>query len=126
MQRPGSSADLFTIEPRGGVVVIQVSGNIERFDATLIDSASELILAPIRREDFPQVIFDLTKVDYFGSAFLQLLLRCWNHVTKVKAGQMVLCGVTPRARELMHLTSLDILWPMYADRREALEALLAD
>jgi hypothetical protein len=27
---------------------------------------------------------------------------------------------------LLHLTSLDFVWPIYADRREAVEALLSD
>jgi anti-anti-sigma factor len=72
------------------------------------------------------VVIDLARVDYFGSAFLQLLLRCWNLVTKVKGGQMVLCRVSQRARELLHLTSLDIIWPIYATRAEAMEALLSE
>ena len=37
---------------------------------------------------------------------------------------MVLAGVSRRATELLHLTSLDMVWPIYADRREAIEALL--
>ena len=40
--------------------------------------------------------------------------------------QMVLAGVSDRARELLHLTSLDMVWPIYATRREAIEALEAD
>ena len=39
---------------------------------------------------------------------------------------MVLAGVSERARELLRLTSLDTVWPLYASRLEAMEALLAD
>ena len=31
-----------------------------------------------------------------------------------------------RARELLRVTSLDMVWPIYANRQEAIEALLAD
>ncbi len=39
---------------------------------------------------------------------------------------MVLAGVSERARELLRITSLDTVWPIYANRREAMEALLSD
>jgi hypothetical protein len=39
---------------------------------------------------------------------------------------MALAGVSPHARELLRLTSLDMIWPMYKSRREAVEALTTD
>ena len=39
---------------------------------------------------------------------------------------MVLAGVSERARELLRITSLDMVWPIYTTRQEAMEALLAD
>ena len=42
------------------------------------------------------------------------------------AGLMVVAGVSNRARELLHVTSLDTVWPIYDSRREAIEALEAD
>src|SRR5690606_9924059 len=83
------------------------------------------LLAPISQDAMPMVVVDLEGVDYFGSSFLSLLLRCWKAVL-VKGGQMVLAGVSPRARELLRITSLDIVWPIYSDRSEALAALQSD
>ena len=37
-----------------------------------------------------------------------------------------LSGVSVHAKELLRITSLDMIWPMYATRQEALEALLSD
>jgi anti-anti-sigma factor len=71
------------------------------------------------------VVFDLTAVDYFGSMFLALLLRCWKLVQS-KGGEMVLAGVSDRAKELLRITALDMVWPMYGTPREAMEALLTD
>jgi anti-sigma B factor antagonist len=39
---------------------------------------------------------------------------------------MALSGVTDRTRELLRVTALDMVWPMYESRREAMEALLLD
>ena len=39
---------------------------------------------------------------------------------------MALAGVTARTRELLRVTSLDIVWPIYENRHEAMEALELD
>lgn len=120
-----SRQDAFTIERHGDVTVIVVSAAVELMDSTLIDEAAELILAPLRSQECPLVVVDLTEVPYFGSIFLGLLLRCWK-LASVKGGLMALVGVSDRARELLRVTSLDMVWPIYAGRREAVEALEAD
>ncbi len=125
MKRTYDNEDAFTIEPHGDVTVVVASPSLEFMDATLVETASELMLSPLRGREEPQVIVDLSRLDFFGSAFLQLLLKCWNFA-KRRGGQMVLAGVSARARELLHITSLDIIWPIYATRQEAVEALLAD
>lgn len=117
--------DAFTIERRGDLTVVTATPALESIAMGLEDQAAEMIFDPIRRDAEPLIVFDLSKVDYFGSVFLGVLLRCWKLV-QAKGGTMALAGVSVRAKELLHLTSLDFVWPIYADRREAVEALLAD
>ncbi len=70
------------------------------------------------------VVFDLSNVAYFGSVFLALLLRCHKLVNS-RGGELVLCGPSAMARELLRVTSLDTLWAIYDSREEALIALAA-
>jgi anti-anti-sigma factor len=120
-----SSAEDFTIERLGEITLVSPSSALESLDPTLVEQAAGFMLEPLRDQELPLVVMDLARVDYFGSAFLSLLLRCWKLAT-VKGGLMVLCGVSDRGRELLRVTSLDQIWPIYGDRREAVEALLAD
>jgi anti-sigma B factor antagonist len=117
--------DVFTIEHHGEVMLIVGTSLLETVDPDLIEQAAHILLEPIRRQDNPLIVVDLEQVDYFGSSFLALLLRCWKSVM-ARGGQMVLTGVSERARELLRITSLDMIWPIYAGRREAIESLLAD
>ena len=117
--------DAFTIERRGDLTVVSATPALESIAMGLEEQAAELIFDPIRHDAEPTIIFDLSQVDYFGSVFLGVLLRCWKMV-QAKGGSMALAGVSARARELLHLTSLDFVWPIYADRREAVEALQSD
>ncbi len=119
------STDAFTIERHGDVTLIVASPALERLDITLADQAADFLLGPLRDQADPLVVVDLEAVDYFGSIFLALLIRCWK-LASSRGGMMVLAGVSTRAKELLRLTSLDMIWPIYAGRREAIEALLAD
>ncbi|MDE2507462.1 MAG: STAS domain-containing protein [Planctomycetota bacterium] len=120
-----STPNAFTLEQRGELTIVTATPHIESFEFGFDEEAAELIMAPLRTQDVPLLIFDLAAVDYFGSVFLAILLRCWK-LAQARGGSMALAGVSDRARELLRLTSLDTLWPLYASRQEAIEALLAD
>jgi len=120
------SQDAITIEHLGEVTLISATPALESIAYGLERQVADLVMDPLRHQDGPPlVVFDLSEVDYFGSMFLGLLLRCWK-LAMARGGMMALAGVSERARELLRITSLDTVWPMYADRREAMEALLAD
>ncbi len=122
---PPTQENAFTIERHGDIQVIVVSPALESMDPSLVEGASTLLLEPIRSRENPQILFDLGQIPYFGSAFLALMLRCWKHVAS-KGGMMVLTSVSPSARDLLRMTALDTVWPIYNTRREGLEALLSD
>jgi anti-anti-sigma factor len=114
--------DSFQIQWHGNTVVITPASSIETMRWDLIEQAADVLMKPLSRDEAPMVVFDLSEVRYFGSVFLQLLLRCHTRV-RPKGGELVLCGVSEMARELLRITALDTLWAIYDTREEALEAL---
>ena len=120
---PDANED-FRFEWHGSTVVIIPAGNVESMRWDLIEQAADIVMEPIRAQEAPMVVFDLSEVNYFGSVFLQLLLRCHTKV-RTKGGELVLCGVSKNAGELLRITALDTLWAIYDTREEALEALAA-
>lgn len=119
------SPDAFTIERHGDLTVIAANPALETIDPSLELQVVDIIMSSLRKQESPLVLFDLTDVSYFGSMFLAVLLRCWKMTTS-RGGSMALSGVSSHARELLRLTSLDIIWAMYPTRQEAMEALLSD
>jgi len=117
--------EAFRIERVGDVWVVIPSSRVESLQWELIEEASELLVGPICNLEGPQLIVDLRDVDYFGSVFLSLLLRVERCVRR-SAGSMAVCGASPRARELLRITNLDTIWPIYDDRAEALAALRSE
>jgi anti-sigma B factor antagonist len=120
-----STGDAFTFERHGDLTVITATEAIERIDFGLEEQVAEMILKPLRRQENPLIVFDLSRVDNFGSMFLALLIRCWR-LALSQGGSMALSGVTDRTRELLRVTALDTVWPIYDTKREAMDALLLD
>jgi anti-anti-sigma factor len=117
--------DAFTIERRGEMTIVTATPALESVGMGLEDLAARMIIEPLKDRDEPVVLFDLASVNYFGSVFLAVMIRCWKLVL-AKSGTMALAGVSPHARELLHVTALDTAWPIYTDRREAVDALQDD
>ncbi len=123
--KTADTSDVFTIERHGDLRLFIATPALETIDAALESQVASVLLSPLKELESPLVVFDLTSVNYFGSMFLSLLLRCWK-LTNSRGGMMALCGVSTHAKELLRLTALDIIFPMYPTRKEAMEALLSD
>lgn len=112
----------FQLQWHGNTVVIIPAANVEQMRWDLIEQAADIVMEPLREQEVPMVVFDLSDVNYFGSVFLALLLRCHKFV-KSRGGELVLCGASKMAGELLRVTALDTLWAIYDTRDEALDAL---
>jgi anti-anti-sigma factor len=116
------AGDDFRLEWHGNAVIITPASNVESMNWELIEQAADIVMAPLKKHDSPMVVFDLSEVNYFGSVFLALLLRCHTAV-KSRGGELVLCGASKMARELLKITALDTLWAIYETKDEALDAV---
>jgi anti-anti-sigma factor len=119
------SPDAFTLERHGDLTLVAATPALETLDPGMEQQVAEIIINCLRGQEAPLVLFDLSQVNFFGSIFLAVLLRCWK-LTTSRGGSMALAGVSAHARELLRITSLDMIFPIYPDRREAMEALLSD
>ncbi|MCH7988603.1 MAG: STAS domain-containing protein [Planctomycetes bacterium] len=114
--------DDFKLQWHGNSVVITPASDVESMRWDLIEQAAEIVMEPLREQEVPMVVFDLSDVGYFGSVFLALLLRC-HKLVKTRGGEMVVCGASEMAMELLRVTALDTLWAIYDTQDEALDAL---
>lgn len=116
------SQEDFRLEWHGNTVIITPASNVEEMRWDLIEQAADIVMDPLREQEVPMVVVDLSDVNYFGSVFLALLLRCHKFV-KSKGGELVLSGASKMATELLRVTALDTLWAIYDTRDDALDAV---
>ncbi|MEZ6064646.1 MAG: STAS domain-containing protein [Planctomycetaceae bacterium] len=112
----------FLLEWHGDAIVVAPSGSAESLEWTGVEQAADLVFGQVRDREVPLVVFDLGDLQYFGSVFMAMLLRC-HKLLKYAGGELVLANVGANAKELLRLTGLDTLWAIYDTRDQALEAI---
>jgi anti-anti-sigma factor len=65
---------------------------------------------------------DFHKTDYYGSTALAFFLKLWKRVRN-RNGRMAFCNISDHEREILTVTQLDRLWPIYLSREEATKAV---
>src|SRR5580704_4982895 len=85
------------------------------------DDRSALI-EQIHSPDVRSIVFDFANAEYFGSLVLDTLCMAWKHARECGAG-MALCNVSPFGSEILRKAKLNMLWPVFPSREEAVQAL---
>jgi anti-anti-sigma factor len=126
MAEPTQSQSI-KIERHGEIAIITPSPEVEKMHFNLMEEASRIVLESLRTDPPTGLIFDLSKVDYVGSVFLSFLLHCHKRVKDPGSdSEVVVAGASKKARELLHMTALDTIWPLYDKRSDAIAALTGD
>ncbi len=105
-------------EAVGEVCVVRLEGRFATgSDAEYLRAREMLSKSPYR-----SVIVDCAKVPYLDSTALNFLVGLYTSVVN-RGGRLVLCGLNARMSEVLRITHLDQIIPVYADRQAALEVL---
>ena len=91
----------------------------------LMEQAAQMVLAPLRADPPAGLIFDLSqrRLRRLGVPVVPAALPQARQGARQRGGRGR--RLQP-ARELLHMTALDTLWALYADRAEAIAALTGD
>lgn len=111
-----------SISKRGDVTVIAFDARFESLDEFTLDQVRELVLEAAKAATPPKIVIDLSCTKFFGSSFIEVLFRVWNRVNGAD-GKFALSGLTPYCREVLQITHLDKLWPMFPNVDAAVAAI---
>ena len=105
-----------------GVTVVALGPEYENLDEPLLDRLRSAILDAADRADPPRLLVDLSHTKFFGSSFIEILVEAWKRIRE-RGGVFSLCGVDMYCADVLRVTRLDQVWPMYPTRDEAVQAL---
>ncbi|TWT39104.1 STAS domain-containing protein [Blastopirellula retiformator] len=107
------------------VTVIEFGNEYDSLDETNLGKTSQQLIEVAKHADPPLVIFDLTSTRYFGSYFIQFLIRTWKLVKK-RNGRLVLVGLDDPCLSVLRRSKIDSLWERFATTDEAVANLLGE
>jgi len=111
---------LVEIEKRADICLLRLHGRFATGkDSSYLRGKSD----EIRNSNCSKVLADFSEVEYLDSTGIGFLIGIYTSVTKAPAGQFVLCNLNRRVREVLELTRLANVMPIYPDEEAASEAL---
>jgi anti-anti-sigma factor len=110
-----------TVLRESNATVLELGPSYASLDVKALTEFGEVLLSEATYADPPHLILDLSKTNFVGSAFIELLVRAWKRISH-RGGTMALCGAQPFCAEVLRAARLDSLWPSFPNRDEALNA----
>jgi anti-sigma B factor antagonist len=115
---------VFARESQGNVLVLSPLTNLgSLYEAEIVQEVAvllELINQP--GSAALNLIIDLAQGEYLGTALLGAIVRLWKRIS-LRGGRMALCHVSTNVVQVLHVTKLQTIWPIYGTRAEALAAI---
>ena len=111
---------LVELEYQGDVCVLRLHGRFATGqDSAYLRGKSE----EVRNSGYSKVFADFSNVDYIDSTGIGFLIGIYTSVIKNNEGKFVLANLNRRVRDVLELTRLANVIPIYANEEGALEAL---
>jgi len=106
------------------VTIICTGPSYAALEHQALQELGEVLLSEATHAAPPRLIVDMSETTFAGSSFIELLVRAWKRIQN-RHGTMALCALHPFCHEVLSVSRLDTIWPIYANRAEALNALAA-
>jgi anti-anti-sigma factor len=109
------------------ITVIGLGPAFESIDESLLTAGfREALLAAAQTADPPVVVLDLSHTRFFGSSFIEVLFQMWHRLQGKAGCRFALCGLSPYCMEVLKITHLDTLWPVFKNRETAVSELASN
>jgi anti-sigma B factor antagonist len=108
---------------RDGDTLIAVPGSAARSLAG-VEFANDrtALIEAIQQPEVRSIVVDFANVPYFGSLLLDTLCMAWKRARECGAG-MALCNVSSFGEEILRKAKLNLLWPVFPTREQAVAAV---
>lgn len=116
---------LFRVEHNGDTLILSPRSNLSELELSALEDVVRDVSQHFDSHGFCHLLIDFADTDYFGSTALGLFVKFWKRVRTI-GGKMALCNASPHEQEILELTQLNNLWPVFPNRDEAVRFLQAE
>jgi anti-anti-sigma factor len=109
-----------------GDVTVVVFGPAQRhLDEVGLEVIGNQLIEIAQQASPPHMVLDMAVTEFFGSSYIEILFRVWKKLNAQPNAKFGISGLQEYCREVLEITHLDKLWPLYATRAEAIAAMSA-
>ena len=113
-------------EHREGHVTIVVFGNeLKHLDEIHVNEVGRKLLEITDKLTIPSLVLDMQATEFFGSSFIEALFRIWKKLNTKPDAQFGIAGLQPYCREVLEVTHLDKIWPLFETNAAAIKTFNA-
>lgn len=106
------------------VTVVEAEGNYPSLEVEKLEEMGRVLLGEATGADPPLLVLDLAATGFIGSSFIELMIRAMKRVRE-RGGAFALCQVQPFCLDVLQTARLDVVFPRYSTRDEAIAAMTA-
>ncbi len=121
---------VFEFDHVGDILIVSPTGSLMKFRDGDIRNAYNDTYRMLDQEDIKHLLIDFTKLDYFASTFVGMLIRLAKKA-RLGGGEAILCclsdNMSQMMKSLMQLenTRTDFFWVPFDSREEAVASLMS-
>ncbi|MCA8985732.1 MAG: STAS domain-containing protein [Planctomycetaceae bacterium] len=117
-----SQPDSIQIERIGDVFIVTLGPGYESIEGMLVKQAETELLHVIEDKSCRVLILNMSGTRFFGSAFIESLIRVWNRLKSHPDSCLALYGLQSYCEEVLTVTHLNQIWGIHPDRETAIAA----
>ena len=106
----------------GPTRVVHLGKAYDSLNESTVDRVERFLLQTADQPEAKNLVVDLSHTQYFGSRFIEALFRAHNRM-KRKGGKFALSGLQPYPGEVIRISRLDTVWPIFPNAEAAVQAL---
>ena len=113
---------VFDFEHVDNVLILIPKTDLRELEFDALEAGASEAFDQLGEKKFKHIVIDFHRTDYYGSTALAFFVKFWKRV-KSQGGKMAFCEVSEHEREILDLTNLSSLWPIYQTREDAIKGL---
>ena len=106
----------------GPTVVVHLGSSYKSLNEDCVERVEHFLLSAADLPDAKYLVIDLSGTEYFGSRFIEALFRAHNRM-KRKGGRFALSGLQPYPEQVIRISRLDTIWPLFKTPQDAVRIL---